>query len=144
MAGYGACDVAAGLTQTKWSEHMAEASKKSKSTRRPRKQRRGKLIAIEAGLTAGSSLEARENQVLATGAKLTISEKPHRRWQGGPIKEVLKVLFPPNGDPPPRDELADADLVQMVHSYMAERPEAYRRPLPSPETVLREAGRKQR
>jgi hypothetical protein len=65
----------------------------------------------------------------------------HKRWQGDKVKESLRTLFPPTGTVPPRDDLSDPDLIQKVLSFLKEHGV---HPLPSPDTILREAGRKTR
>jgi hypothetical protein len=62
----------------------------------------------------------------------------HKHWQGDSDTRILRQLFPPDGAVPPRDQLADSDLIHKVHTFSTAKP------LPSADTILREVGRKPR
>ena len=115
--------------------------KRTKKTRKAPPRRQGQIHRIE----ADEGIRFAGKSGGGTGSKLyeqygrPLEDLPPR-WQGSRIKAVLDELFL-SGAVPPRDRLSDSDLIRDVLAKMTERA---LHPLPHPDSILLEAGRKRR
>jgi hypothetical protein len=88
----------------------------------------------EIQMHAETSLAVKSKQLDQHGRLLA---DQHKRWQADAVARILRECFPPDGVVPSHDKLSDADLILRVLGASA-------KPLPSPDTILRAAGRKPR